>query len=448
MSRAAQRSLRGALTCNMIVMQMIVVIAFAFVVTIPMLNLIFGDDELDDGAIATIAAAVQRDPEGGLRLTASSRLQDIQSGHPRFWFFVMDGAGNGVSYGPVPLPIDTLATDLSPLNSGNISGVSPTETLAAILRQHDSAAGNLWIITGGGPTGAISVFVDAFASPIFMAFVLFLSVASLLVIPRFVKHQLKGLEDLSAEADKIDVKQQGARLSSNQVPSELQPLMRAVNAAFQRLDEGIDRQHRFMADAAHELRTPIAILQVNLEMLPPSPDQRRLLVNVARLGSMADQLLDLQRMSPGSAALQRLNPVELASGVTADVAPLATAAGDDVSFRAESESVYVMGDSNALSRACPISSRTRSRMAGKAQEFGFRFTPTGGCRSPILGPCIAPADRDEIFEPFHRVRPRQHGAGLGLSIVTDIVRHHRGSIAVLDAPEGGALFEVSLPIVP
>ncbi len=446
--RAAQRSLRVALTRNMIVMQMIVVIAFAFVATIPMLNLIFGDDDLDDAVIAIIAAAVQRDPEGSLRLADAASLQEIQSSHPRFWFFVTDGAGNEVSYGHLPLPIESLATDLSSLSAGHVSDTSSAMTLTAIIRQHDSMAGPLWIITGGGPTGAISVFVDAFASPIFMAFILFLSAASLLVIPHFVKRQLKGLEDLSAEADKIDVKQRGVRLSSNQVPSELQPLMRAVNAAFQRLDEGIDRQHRFMADAAHELRTPIAILQVNLEMLPPSADQRRLLVNVARLGSMADQLLDLQRMSLGSAVFQRLNLVELASRVTADVAPLATAAGDDVCFQAESEAVYVMGDSNALSRALSNLIQNAIAHGGEGARIRVQVYPGGRLQVADSGPGIDPADRDEIFEPFHRVIPRQHGAGLGLSIVTDIVRHHQGSIAVLDAPEGGALFEISLPIAP
>lgn len=442
MSRPAQRSLRGALTRNMIVMQTIVVIAFAFVATIPMLNLIFGDDELDDAPIETIAAAIQREPEGGLRLAASSQLQDIQSEYPRFWFFVTDGAGNRVSYGHVPPPIGTLATDLSPLN--NVPDISPT----AIIRQHDSAAGNLWIMTGGGPTGAMSVFMDAFSSPIFVAFILFLSAASLLIIPLFVRRQLKGLEDLSTEADKIDVKQRGVRLSSNQVPSELQPLMRAVNAAFQRLDEGIDRQHRFMADAAHELRTPIAILQVNLEMLPASPDQRRLLVNVARLGSMADQLLDLQRMSLGSATFERLDLVDLASRVTADVAPLATAAGDDVSFQAGLDAVYVMGDSNALSRALSNLIQNAIAHGGEGAKIRVQVYPDGRLQVADSGPGIAPADRDEIFEPFHRVIPRQHGAGLGLSIVTDIVRHHHGSVSVLDAPEGGALFEISLPVVP
>ena len=447
MSVAARRSLRGALTRNMIVMQTIVVIAFTFAAAIPIINLIAGEQGLDAEVIKTIAAAVQRAPGGELRLDDSSALRDILSSYSRFWFFATDGKGSRVTYGHVPLQTDSLATDLTRIISANVSDIGSAETPAAIIRQHDSDAGKLWIITGGGPPVGIGIFVDAFASPIFAGFILLLTSASLLIIPLFVKRQLQGLDDLSVEADKIDVKQRGIRLSSGQVPSELQPLMRAINAAFQRLDEGIDRQHRFMADAAHELRTPVAILQVNLEMLPESPDKRRLLVNVARLGSMADQLLDLQRMSLGSAAFQRINLVDLASRVTADVAPLATAAGDEVSFQTESETVYVMGDVDALSRALSNLIQNAIAHGGEGAQIRVQVYADGRLQVADSGPGIDPADRDEIFEPFHRLIPRQHGAGLGLSIVIDIVRHHQGSVSVLVAPEGGALFEMSLPTV-
>ncbi len=223
--------------------------------------------------------------------------------------------------------------------------------------------------------------------------------------------------------------------------------MRAINAAFQRLDEGIDRQHRFMADAAHELRTPIAILQVNLEMLPETVDKHRLLVNAARLGSMADQLLDLQRMNLGSATFQRIDLVGLAARVTADVAPLATAAGDEVSFQTEAEQVYVMGDGDALSRALSNLIQNAIVHGGEGAQIRVLVCSDGRLQVSDSGPGIDPADREEIFEPFHRVAPRQHGAGLGLSIVSDIVRHHQGSVSVLEAPEGGALFELSLPTV-
>ncbi|MFX5582980.1 histidine kinase dimerization/phospho-acceptor domain-containing protein, partial [Acinetobacter baumannii] len=84
--------------------------------------------------------------------------------------------------------------------------------------------------------------------------------------------------------------------SAQNVPAEVVPLVNAVNEALNRLDIGYGKHKRFLADAAHELRTPIAILQTRLEDLASGPVQARLLADVARLSLMAEQLLDLQRL--------------------------------------------------------------------------------------------------------------------------------------------------------
>ncbi|GLQ12041.1 two-component sensor histidine kinase [Devosia yakushimensis] len=449
MSPTARRSLRGVLTRNMIVMQAIVVLAFVLAASIPIVNLMSGEQRLDGSVVEVIAAAIHRGPDGALTVTETGDLSELYAGYPNFWFFATDGQGHRVSGGIVPIESSALADNLSRIDSANVADVGSPETPVAIIRQHGSAAGRLWIITGGGPPYyTVAILFNAILSPVFGIFILLLSSASLLVIPHFVKRQLKGLDDLSAEADEIDVKQRGTRLSPDQVPSELQPLLRAVNAAFQRLDDGIDRQHRFMADAAHELRTPIAILQVNLEMLPETADKQRLLVNVARLSSMTDQLLDLQRMGLTSAPFQRLDLVELAATVTADVAPLATAAGDEICFQTGADAVHVMGDRDALSRALANLIQNAIMHGGDKARIRVEVCPDGRLQVADSGPGIDQADREEIFEPFHRVVPRQHGAGLGLSIVTDIVRHHHGTLTLADAPEGGALFEISLPLAP
>ena len=95
--------------------------------------------------------------------------------------------------------------------------------------------------------------------------------------------------------------------------------MRAVNGALARLDEGYARHQRFLADAAHELRTPIAILNMRLEALPAGPERARLLEDAARLSLLAGQLLDAQRLERDSAPLLPLDLVELVRGVTAEL---------------------------------------------------------------------------------------------------------------------------------
>ena len=203
------RSLRGVLTRNMIILQAIVVFALPPVAAIPIVKLIADEQGLDEGVIQTIAGAVRRAPDGTLQLTDSPPLADLRSNYPHFWFFATDGKANSVNAGNVPVETDGLVENLSRVNSANVSDIGSAETPVAIIRRHDSEAGTLWIITGGGPPVGLNVLIEAFSSPIFGALLLLLTAASLLVIPRFVKHQLKGLDDLSAEADRIDVNQRG-----------------------------------------------------------------------------------------------------------------------------------------------------------------------------------------------------------------------------------------------
>src|SRR5690606_3591867 len=120
------------------------------------------------------------------------------------------------------------------------------------------------------------------------------------------------------------------------------------NNGLQRLDDGMERRQRFLADAAHELRTPIAILQTRVELLPPGEQRNQLLLGVARLANLANQLLDLQRLDSDVAVFQPVNLVELAAQVTADMAPLAIAAGDEISFDTEDEVVTVSADAASL----------------------------------------------------------------------------------------------------
>src|SRR5690606_32944201 len=141
------------------------------------------------------------------------------------------------------------------------------------------------------------------------------------------------------------------RLSMELVPDELHSLVRAVNAALQRLDDGIERRHRFIAGAAHELRTPIAILQTRLELMHGVEHHGKLMLDVARLANLANQLLDLERLEAGVPRFQRSNLVELATEVAADMAPVVIAAGSTIVFHAETENVLVLCDPPSLSRA-------------------------------------------------------------------------------------------------
>ena len=446
MKRWRSGSLRAKLTWRMVAMQALVLLAFTTVAAIPIVEMIREEQGLDDRVIEDIADAIQRDAAGGLELVLDDDVAEDIAEYPLFWFHATDADGNAVRMGDVPENVEDLLDDLPRLNSANIADIGPSEAPAAIVRRQDSDAGRLWIITGGGPEVRYKAIFVTFGNPLFLSLLALLTLVSFLLIPLIVTHQLRGVDHVAAEADTIDVEKRGIRLSSEHVPDELHSLVGAVNAALQRLDDGIERRQRFLADAAHELRTPIAILQTRIELLPDDEQRSRLMLDVARLTNLANQLLDLQRLDADMTVFQPVNLVDLAAEVTADMAPLAIAAGDEISFDAETDNVTVSGDSASLSRAIVNLVQNTIIHGGRKSAIRVAVGRDGSLRVADTGPGIAEQHRQAIFEPFNRIVPLDQGAGLGLNLVKDIVTRHNGQITVGDAPGGGALFEISLPL--
>lgn len=272
-------------------------------------------------------------------------------------------------------------------------------------------------------------------------------IATLVATPIVVRAALAGLGGVVAHAERIDVDQPGARLPVSDVPAEVGPLVTAVNDALGRLDEGYARQQRFLAAAAHELRTPIAILHTRIQSLPSSDEQTRLLQDVARLSTLADQLLDLQRLGRETRPADRVDLVELGRRVAADLAPLAIAAGYEIAFDGADAPVFVTGDRPSLERALMNLVQNAIEHSGRHGTITVRAGSAGILEVTDEGAGIPLAERERIFEPFARLHPRDRGAGLGLHLVREVVRLHHGDVSVGDAPDGGALFRITLPLL-
>jgi signal transduction histidine kinase len=258
-----------------------------------------------------------------------------------------------------------------------------------------------------------------------------------------VRRTLAGLGRAVSLAETIDVDRRGARLPLEQVPAEVVPLVAAVNAALGRLDEGYERHKRFLLDAAHELRTPIAILRTRLESLSPAPGMSRLIEDVARLSTLAEQLLDLQRLNQQTVALVPVDLVQIAQRVAADLAPLAIAAGYDIAFESEVERAEMRGDPASLERALANLVQNAIQHGGRSGSIILRVDRPATISVTDEGPGVPAADRGRVFEPFHRLHSRDRGVGLGLNLVQEIVRLHDARITVLDGPNGGACFRIT-----
>jgi signal transduction histidine kinase len=272
-----------------------------------------------------------------------------------------------------------------------------------------------------------------------------MALATLFATPLVVRRAFSGLDRTALQAREIDIDKRGVRLSSTAVPAEIAPLVGAVNDALSRLDHGYQRHQRFLADAAHELRTPIAILMTRLETLPRTAESKRVVEDVARLASLTEQLLDVQKLEHALVAPERLDLVALSAGVAADLAPLAIGAGYEISLLSEREPIEAFGERSALQRVVV------NLIQNAIQHGGRRGTITITIKAPATievcdeGPGIPEAEREQVFEPFHRLKSTGRGAGLGLNLVREIVRLHHGTVSIDDGPSGGACFRVALP---
>jgi signal transduction histidine kinase len=406
--------------------------------------------ESEDEVISVLQKAVDRDAGGGLVLRTTPTLAKMRLKTPGLWFAIKDKNGHSLSEGKVPHEFARIGDALDEVSQARLGwqlGDPPRPN--AVIRWVNTAVGRVQILTGPGskvPLRTVVLATFAVVVTYIGPLLVLMTLATLIVTPIVVRKALAGLGAAATEAGRIDVDQRGARLSVDDVPTEVRPLVNAVNDALGRLDEGYERQKRFLTDAAHELRTPITILNTRLESYPNSPENTRLLEDVARLSVLAEQILDLERLNQHARQFVNVELVSLGEHVAADLAPLAIAAGYRLSFEPETDHVIVMGDQLSLERALINLVQNAIEHGGRKGTIAIAVQEAGAIEVSDEGPGVPLEHRERIFEPFYRLENRDHGAGLGLNLVQEILRLHHGHIVVLDVPSGGARFRMTLPL--
>lgn len=404
--------------------------------------------ESEDVTVDALKNAVFRDAGGDLTISPTPAMMRLRMTVPDLWFIVRDRQGQQLLEGSPPSRFARIGAALDEVGNARMGwNLGDPPRPPALMRWIGSPAGEIQVLTGPGGEAPLSWLVQG-VLVVFASFVLpalfVMALATFIATPLVVGRSFAGLDAVAAEAECIDIERQGTRLPTALTPVEVTPLVNAVNRALQRLDDGHSRRRRFLADAAHELRTPIAILQTRLETLPDTDQRSRLLEDNARLAVMAEQLLDLQRLEGGRGVFVPLDLVAIGRQVAIDLAPLAIAAGYELAFETEAERICAIGDAAGLERALA------NLVQNAIQHGGRRGTITiavGKGRTVDVmdeGPGIAFAERERIFEPFTRLAHRDRGAGLGLHLVREIILLHGGEIAVLDRV-GGACFRLTLP---
>ena len=247
-------------------------------------------------------------------------------------------------------------------------------------------------------------------------------------------------------------------IATHDVPGEVRPLVDEVNDLMARLGKTFDFQNRFVADAAHQLKTPVSGLKAQIELALRESDAERvrhslaqLYISADRLSRLVRQLLSLARNEPGALDTVQLQPLDLnafALEVSMDWVPQAIKRNIDLGFEGADQPLMIAADGDRLRELVNnlIDNAIRySQEGGRVTVRTSRPDPAQ-CKLAISddGPSIPVAERARIFERFHRLLGTQEdGSGLGLAIVSEIATLHGARITLEEDVDGvGNTFSV------
>ena len=447
MIRAKSRSLKWRLVFRIAVLQGIMLTLLIVLIFAVMLGTGVIPHQYEGGTMDVLADAVTRDADGGLELKETPALAKLRATVPDLWFIIRDKDGHRLEEGAVPAEFQPFAERLDNISDARFDReIGEAEPPEVRVRWIDTGAGNVQIMSG--TKGELSLSRLAMQAPHFFVQAILpltglMALSTLFVTPWVVHGALRGLGDAATAAERIDISQRGLQLPADNVPDEIRPLVKAVNDALGRLDRGYERHKRFLSDAAHELRTPVAILTTRIAALPPSTERTRLLQDAARLSTMTDQLLDLQRLDRQMQDFAPVDLVDAARTVVVDLAPIAFAAGYEMSFEPDLSSILATGDRTAIERAVTNLIQNAIEHGGNTGRINIGVAAPAIIEVSDEGDGVPPDERERIFEPFHRLRPRNHGAGLGLNLVREVMQLHGGRIELLEDRASGACFRLT-----
>lgn len=272
-----------------------------------------------------------------------------------------------------------------------------------------------------------------------------------------IKQGLQPLDKLKTELSERDINDLSPVNHSN-IPDELQPLVTVLNNLFSRLSNAIEKQQRFISDAAHQLKTPLAGLKTQSEITLREKNALKRAhalnkINQAseNLSHLVNQLLTLSKAEPDSTStitFEKIDLVSLAKEVSAEWVPKALEKNIDLGFYSEEKAANILGNKSLL-----------RELMNNLIDNAIRYTPDDGKVTVGIksfnnsinfyvqdnGIGISKDDKSRIFERFYRaLGTQQEGSGLGLNIVKEIAERHHASVSFFsEGLNKGAIFTIT-----
>lgn len=398
--------------------------------------------------------ALRQAPDGAVYVEMTDELRNYKARNPEFRYAVFNPTTGAVFEGSSHALVDYFGADFSRLEmlgaTFHILG-DPNRNSRGSMRMVQTPFGRFGTIVYGAQFHWDDLLFWLYYYPTTANIIAYIPLCATLSLVAMVvvRKNLKPLRASAAKVAEIDANSLDQRVPTEGLPSEVVPFIDAVNAAFRRVDDGVARQRRFIANSAHELRTPIAILRARMEKLDEAPIKQEIRRDVQRIQTILEQLLVLAQVEERGAAgpMPELDLAETALAVTADYTPIALSNGRRIAFDAPSVPVMANGYKWAVESVVTNLIENAARAEPAGGMVLVRVTPDATVEVVDHGEGVAPAHRKMIFEPFWRKCERTPGTGLGLAIAKELIEKQAGRIWVEETPGGGATFKISLSMI-
>ncbi|MGD1169876.1 ATP-binding protein [Mycobacterium seoulense] len=349
------------------------------------------------------------------------------------------------------LPVNWFGTSL---RTGIPDELSPQDDMRLSGQTARTATGTYTVIVGAGSESAEHI-VASIALLLAIAVVIITGVAAAATF-RLVKRSLRSVETIRSRVAEISASDLSQRVPVPAPNDEISALATTMNEMLARVESGHDAQRRFVGDASHELRSPLASILSALEVAHESPEalddeltSGTLIPEAHRMQALVEDLLLLARADERGLPL-RDNDIDL--DVLAEAEADRLRRETDLDIRLHSEAATVTGDLGGIARVLRNLLDNAVLHATSTVEITVKRHKTFATISVADdGPGIPAQDRTRVFDRFVRLDPDRSrdggGSGLGLAIVAEVVASHNGAVSIDDRPGGGAIVTVTLPSV-
>ncbi len=400
------------------------------------------------GQAATIAGFLRPQPDGGVVLDIPTDIQPLYSGgYGLYAYAVLDSSGRVLFSSRSD---GSALFTLEESSSGDwITRRRSTGSVLFGVSVARPVGQRLYWIQVGQDLSHRDVIIDDVVSTFFprVGWITFPILLLLLLIDILIfRRALEPVREASTTAAAIGPARTDVRLPEQAMPTEIVPLVHAVNQAFDRLEAGFRAQRDFTADMAHELRTPLAIMRARIDALEPGPVRDALRTDIVNMTRTVSQVLDIAELESfviGGQARADLHAV--CAEAVAFMAPLAVDASKTIALTGAEGTVWVHGHSEALFRAVRNLIENALKHTPHGGTIEVDVSANGVVRVTDDGPGVPEAERESIFRRFwRRDRTQAESRGLGLAIVARVAETHHGTVTVENRPAGGAVFTLSL----